>query len=268
MPRDRHVPSLRHPRESGEPVSPSSSPGSLTLVGVGYGIAAQVTAEAHAALVDAERLFYLVTDPATAAYLQRLNSTAETLAGEYGEGVDGLSASAAMVERILGTVRGGARTCAAFSGHPSLFCGPTLPALRAAQAEGYPARILAGVSCEDVLWAELGGEALAERGRLLYEATDFLVRPRIFDPALPLVLLQVGVIGLRGYRAGAAGHREGVVILTEVLLATYPPAHPVILFEASPWPLLPSRLERLELAHLPEAAISVQSTLLVLPYRG
>ncbi len=237
-------------------------------MGVGYGIAAQVTEEARAALVHAERLLYLVTDPATAAYLHQLNPAAESLAGEYGEGVDGRAASAAMVERILSAVRGGAHTCAAFSGHPCLFCGPTLPAYQAARAEGYPARILPGISCEDLLWAELGGEALAERGRLLYEATDFLIRPRAFDPALPLVLLQVGVIGLRGYRREVAAHREGVAILTEVLLATYPPTHPVIVFEASPWPLVPSRVERLELARLAEAAISVQSTLLVLPYRG
>src|SRR5205809_2021168 len=45
--------------------------------------------------------------------------------------------------------RGGSLTCLACYGHPGVFVYPSHEAIRRARAEGYVARILAGISSED-----------------------------------------------------------------------------------------------------------------------
>ena len=53
------------------------APGRLTVVGTGYNVAGQVTPEALSCLKSADRLFYLMSDPATALWLRSLNAAAE-----------------------------------------------------------------------------------------------------------------------------------------------------------------------------------------------
>ena len=45
----------------------------LTIVGAGYGIAGQITAEALKCIRSADKLLYLVADPITAAWLAAVN---------------------------------------------------------------------------------------------------------------------------------------------------------------------------------------------------
>jgi len=237
----------------------------LTVVGTGYALAGHVTPETRTALASADHLFYLVTDPATGPWLEGLNPGAESLHTSYREGEDGLAASWRMVERILTPLRLCRSVCAAFYGHPAVFMHTSHQALRQARQEGFPAVMLPAVSAEDCLIADLGVDPAAT-GRFLYEATDFLLRPRMFDPSSALVLLQVGVIGRAAYRPGGEPDRRGLAVLTEVLRETYPSDHEVVLYEASPLPLFEPRIHRLPLADLPEAPVTVASTLYVPPW--
>src|SRR4029079_19503431 len=101
--------------------------------------------------------------------------------------------------------------------------------LRRARAEGFAARMLPAVSCEDCLFADLGVDP-GVSGRLLYEATDFLLRPRVVDPTAALVLLQVGSIGLTSFRSGDQPNREALPLLAETLQRLYPADHRVALY--------------------------------------
>jgi hypothetical protein len=156
--------------------------GSLTVVGTGYNIAGQVTPESLSCMQAAERFFYLVSDPATSAWLKSLNTHAESLHDCYRVGEPGIEGCERMVERILNAVRQGFATCAAFYGHPAIFVPPGLESVRRAREEGYAARMLPAISFEDCLFADLGVDP-GVSGRLMYEATDFLIRPRKFHPA-------------------------------------------------------------------------------------
>jgi len=152
----------------------------LTLVGTGYGVAGQVTPEARSAMTAADRLLFLATDPGTAAWLRSLRADAESLHDCYRPGERGVDASLAMVERILAPLADGLSVCAAFSGHPAIAMHPVHEAIRLARERGTPVRILPGVSFEDCLVADLGVDPGAT-GRALYEATDFVLRPRPVD---------------------------------------------------------------------------------------
>lgn len=243
--------------------APAASP-HLTLVGTGYGVAGHVTPESEAAFAGADRAFYLVTDPATAAYLRHVNPRARSLHDTYRPGEPGLGASEAMIRRILAPLGRGLTVCAAFSGHPALFLHTSHEALRRALRRGFAAAMLPAVSCEDCRVADLGTDP-GRRGRFLFEATDFLLRRRRFDPRCDLVLLQVGAIGLTSYREGSEPDRRGLALLAEVLEGHYPAGHRAVVYETAPLPLFEPRIEAVALSALAAAPVSVVSTLYVPP---
>jgi len=164
---------------------------------------------------------------------------------------------------MLEPVRAGRKACAAFYGHPGVFVRPSHEAVRRARAEGHEARMLPAVSAEDSLFADLGVDP-AVGGCASYDATSFLQRERPLDTGAALVLWQVAAIGET--RAVASGeHGRNLPLLAERLLRHYPPAHEVVLYEASPFPVAPPFVQRLTLSALAEAAPPAQATLYVPP---
>jgi hypothetical protein len=240
------------------------SGGSLTVVGTGYNVAGHVTPEALACIEGAERLFYLMSDPATSAWLRSLNPSATSLHDCYRVGEPGVEGCLRMVDRILSAVRGGQTTCAAFYGHPAIYMPPGLESVRRARDEGFPALMLPAISFEDCLFADLGIDP-GISGRVMYEATDFLVRPRVTDPTALLVLLQVGAIGLVDFELGDRPNRAGLSVLAEVLSRQYPSTHRVALYRASQLPIFDPAIDWVTLDDLAASPLSVVSTLCVPP---
>jgi len=238
--------------------------GALALVGTGLRIAGQVTPEARSAIESADKLFHLVQDVVTHRWLESLNPTAESLLDSYRNGRPRRETYEEMVERLLAPVRAGREVCGAFYGHPGVFVWPAHEALRRARAEGFDAEMLPGVSAEDCLIADVGFDPGA-RGCQSFEATDFLVRHRRFDPASALLLWQIGGIGVSDFRPGTFWNPRGVAILARELAATYGAAHQVVVYEASPYPVGAPTIHRCALAALGEAPITLGSTLYVPP---
>lgn len=238
----------------------------LTVVGTGYNVAGQVTPETLSCLQQAERLFFLMTDPATSAWLKSLNDAAESLHDCYRVGEPGTVACERMVERILAAVREGHEVCAAFYGHPAIFIPPGLESVRRARQEGFPARMLPAISFEDCLFADLGLDPGTD-GRIMYEATDFLIRPRRFDPTAGLILLQVGAIGLVDFREEETPNRAGIRLLARALAEHYPESHRVALYRAAQLPIFEPSIDWAAVSELPEAPLSVWSTLYVPPLK-
>ncbi len=207
------------------------SAGSLIVVGTGIRTVGQMTMEAVAWIRQADRVLYVVGDPIAAAMIHTLNPRAESLSGLYADGKHRLDTYQEMVERILASVRAGARTCFAAYGHPGVFAFPSHEAIRRARAEGYAAKMLPGISAEDCLFADLGVDP-GVTGCQSYEATDLLVNGRTLDTSGSVVLWQIGVVGDAAYRAGGYG-RAALPLLVERLLLFYPPDHPVYLYEAA-----------------------------------
>lgn len=242
----------------------------LRIVGTGYNVAGHVTAESRSLIERADRLFFLVTDPATAAWIRSLQPEARSLHDAYREGESGRDAVHEMVARVLepfaggGEEDGGVEVCLALSGHPGICLQVSHLATRRARELGIAVRMYPAVSFEDCLVADLGVDP-AVTGRALYDATDFVLRPRVPDTGAALVLLQAGVIGEVAYRSGRAASRDGLRVLREVLLRHYPGDHEVVLYEASQLPIVDARVARLPLSRLAEAPVRVQTTLYLPP---
>lgn len=237
--------------------------GSLTVVGTGIQLAGHVTMAAKAWIEQADKLLFAVADPATAKWLATLNSTAEPL--PYNRNNQRRKETyAQMVERILAEVRQGLNVCAAFYGHPGVFADPAHESIRQARREGFRAEMLPGISAEDCLFADLGVDP-GKRGCQSFEATDFLIRRRKFDPTSVLILWQIAFIGNRGfYEEG--GHLPGLRILTEVLQNYYAADSEAIVYEAAVYhPVCQPVIQRMPLSKLPEAKVTEISTLYMPP---
>ena len=237
--------------------------GSLVVVGSGIKVVGQMTLEAKAHVEQADKVLYVVSETLTAKWLHRLNPNAESLHVLYGEDKPRRRTYDEMVATILDEVRRGQRVCAVFYGHPGVFVNPGLRALAQAREEGYRAYMTPGISAEDCLFVDLELDP-AEDGCQSYEATDFLVRPRRYDPAAPLILWQVGVIGTPTV-PDAKPNRDGLAALAERLLEEYPPDHEIILYEAAIYPVCDPVITPTPLQDLPRASFHPIATLYVPP---
>ena len=238
--------------------------GKLIVVGTGMTAISQLTREAEYCLSIAERVFYLVTDAHTEAFIRKLNASAECLTShyEYGTGKPRLRAYQDMIETILCPVRRGLTVCAAFYGHPGVFVYPSHEAIVRARREGHDAKMLPGISSEDMLIADLGVDP-ALPGLQTYEATGFLLLKPSIDARIPLILWQVGVVGvLTADSRPSAGNLQA---LRDALLMSYPADHEVIVYQASGYDNVAPVLSVSALADLPAQEINALSTLYVPP---
>lgn len=236
----------------------------LSVVGLGYVGPGHVTAEARDRIRSADKLLYLGGGAADRYWLKKQNSSAESLHNAYAPHKLRLESYEEMIARMLAPLRRGRRVCAAFYGHPGVFVYPSHEAIRRARAEGFAAEMLPAISAEDCLYADLEVDP-ALHGCASFEATDFIVRPRIFDTMSALILWQIGAIGTVTYEKDRLWSRAGLVVLTDVLLEHYPADHEVIVYEAVTLPIFDPSIVRTPLARLAEAPVTVASTLYVPP---
>jgi precorrin-6B methylase 1 len=236
--------------------------GSLVVVGTGLKAALHLTPEVRDEISRADRVFYLVSDPLSERWIKILRPTATSLVSCYVPGRPRMAAYQRMIDKILKPVRSGRRVCAAFYGHPGVSVLPSHEAIRRARNEGFDAMMLPGISAEDCLYSELGLDP-THSGCQSYEATDFLVYRRRFDPSSALVLWQVGVIGNLNY--GGRPLRSGLRLLAQRIARVYGRNHEVVLYEASLLPVIPSTIRSTRIEELPTAGITGGMTLFVPP---
>lgn len=242
----------------------------LRVIGTGYNVAGHVTAESRSLLARADRAFYLVTDPATATWIRTVQPAARSLHDAYREGESGVDAVHEMVGRILEALPEGegdgpgVEVCLVLSGHPAICLELSRRAAARWRESGGRVVMYPSVSFEDCLVADLGVDP-ATTGRALYDATDFVLRPRVPDTGAALVLLQAGVLGEVAYRAGREASPERLRLLADTLLRHYPVDHEVVLYEASQLPVVEPRIVHIHLADLPDAPVRVQTTLYLPP---
>ena len=238
-----------------------SHKGSLVVVGTGYQPAIQTTPEALVHIRTANKLFHLV-DVVTARWLEKLNASAVSLSDCYAPGKDRGKSYAEMVRRVLKPVRGGLNVCMALYGHPGVFVNPSHEAIRRARAEGYSAVMLPGISAEDCLFADLAIDPAC--GCQTFSATNFLLRRRSIDTSSPLVLWQIGLVGVWTYkRQHKNWSARNLRILIEHLEKHYGSTHEVVVYEAPKFPMCKPLIQRVRLGLLATAKVTMSSTLYV-----
>jgi Tetrapyrrole (Corrin/Porphyrin) Methylases len=236
--------------------------GSLTIVGTGIRLGVQLTPEARAALLRADRVLHLGAEPLMRRWLSTLRPDATPLHSFYEPGKRRAETYREMVDAILAPVRQGYHVCAVFYGHAGVFVSPSHEAIRRARADGYDATMLPAISAEDCLFADVGIDP-GVTGCQSYETTNFLLTKRPVDPAALLILWQVGVLG--EWHHGRRTDASRLAVLVDRLLTVYPADHEAILYEASPYPVGDAIAERTTLRRLAGAPVTAATTLVVPP---
>ncbi|MEO8076050.1 MAG: SAM-dependent methyltransferase [Acidobacteriota bacterium] len=241
---------------------PGSGTGSVVFVGTGFALMSQATLEAVSHIERAQKLFYLVSDPAAALWLQSLNGSAESLATHYAEGKRRSESYVEMVDHVIAHARAGERVCVALYGHPGVGCDPTHMVMARARAEGFSARILPGVSSDACLYADLGIDPMDD-GIQAYEASLFTFRRPRIDTRAPLLLWQAGFVGESSIKFSGQFNRAGARQLAAVLTTYYDPAHRVAIYEASWYPICPPSIAWTAIRSLPTRMKSAGVTLYI-----
>lgn len=238
--------------------------GRLAIVGSGIKSVAQCTIEAKREIEGADIVYTLVPDPVAMHWIRQLNPRVTPLDSLYQTEDHRWNTYQAMVNTLLNAVRQQQHVTAVYYGHPGVFVQPSHDAIKQARAEGFSAYMQAGISAEDCLYADLGFDP-ADMGCQSYEATQFLVWPRQFDPRAALVLWQIGVLG--DLTLTRATPLPGALrLLTQKLLAFYDPDHLVALYESATVDVAQSSVEWLPLKQLSRARPSHVATLYIPPY--
>jgi hypothetical protein len=229
-------------------------------------LGAHLAPRARSHIEQADVVFVAVSDPLVELWVQGMNADVRSLQPYYAEGKPRTDTYREMVEAILMEVRSGKRVCGAFYGHPGVFAVVPHRAVAQARQEGFDALMEAAVSAEDCLYADLGIDP-GSVGSQHYEASQFMFYRRSVDPSAYLFLWQIGVAGdpsMARLSTGAA-YRQ---VLLELLAQHYPEDHEVIAYEAATLPIASHRAERLTLGQLPQAVLSLATTLVVPPSQG
>ncbi|HEY7147184.1 MAG TPA: SAM-dependent methyltransferase [Streptosporangiaceae bacterium] len=257
----------QHPGDVAAPES--AGRGRLTIVGSGID-AAGFTGAAEQAIDEADRVFYCVADPATQLWIRERRPDAYDLYVLYEDTKPRYHTYVQMSEAMLHYVRRGENVAAVFYGHPGVFALSTHRALRIARRERHEATMQAGVSALDCLCADLSVDP-SYPGMATFEATEMMLRGRVPDPTLHVVLWQVGVIGEQGYRRRGFTNTK-FPLLIEYLQRFYPAGAPVVHYIAARYPTLPPVIEDYTLADLAKprnfARINGISTLYIPPVAG
>ncbi|CUA78287.1 hypothetical protein RSOLAG22IIIB_13042 [Rhizoctonia solani] len=172
-----------------------SKSGSLIIAGSGIASVAQMTLETVAHLKHADKVFYLVNDPVTEAFIKEHNSEASDLLVFYDKAKPRYHSYVEMTEVMLREVRAGHKVLGIFYGHPGVFVHPSHRAITIAREEGYEAKMLPGVSAEDYMFADLGFDPCVF-GCMSSEATELIAHNRSLDTSVHNIIWQVGGIGV------------------------------------------------------------------------
>jgi uncharacterized protein YabN with tetrapyrrole methylase and pyrophosphatase domain len=237
----------------------------LIVVGTGIQSVAQTSLEASQCIENAEKVHVAVADALTEYWIRTINANVTLLNGFYEPKKNRAVTYEQMVEEVLNDVASGLNVCLVSYGHPGVFAYPTHEAIRRARKAGFKAQMLPAISSDACLFADLGIDP-GQNGCQSFEATDFLIHHRRFDSRSSLLLWQIGVIGEAGYKNDSnVWNREAIRVLTEVLIDSYGADHIVSVYEAARYICCKPKILNIRLAELPDAAISVISTLYVPP---
>lgn len=236
----------------------------MIIVGTGIKAGLHLTAEARDAMVQVDDVLYLVADPVTESLITQIAPRAESLAGLYRTGTPRIETYDAIVEQVMARLRNNRRVCVAFYGHPCVFVYPSREMAKRARLENFAVEFQPGISAEDCLFADLNLDP-ARSGCQSFEATDFLVHRRIFDPRSALILWQIGIVGDMSFDPNLSRAKHGIKVLANQLSKTYTGEHEVVVYEASQYAVCDPRIDRVALKLLPDLPLTGISTLYVPP---
>src|SRR3990167_6833486 len=114
-----------------------------------------LTHEAKIYIEQSDKVLYLVNEPAMKEWICKSNVNSESLDGLYFKYPLRSQCYKAIADYVLEVLRTNINVCVVLYGHPLVFAQPAMMAVIKARKEGYPVKVLPGISAEDCLFADL-----------------------------------------------------------------------------------------------------------------
>jgi uncharacterized protein YabN with tetrapyrrole methylase and pyrophosphatase domain len=236
----------------------------LFIVGTGIKFVSHLTQEAKTHIEKADKVLYLLNEPAMQAWITQINPNSESLDPLYKKHYQRSESYQEISNYILSTLEKTNILTIVVYGHPILLCDLTTNAGTVAKNLGYHVKTLPGISSEACLFADLIVNPY--RGGLQsFEATDFLIYKRNFDTSSHLVLWQVESIGALCHSSNH-NNEIGIKILMEYLIQHYSPDHELVIYEAAQYPQFEPNLKYIKIKDLINSELTSINTLYIPPY--
>ncbi|KAF3139663.1 hypothetical protein TWF569_008512 [Orbilia oligospora] len=234
-----------------------SESGRLILVGTGVRSLCQLTLEAIDEIERADIIYYAVRDATTEGFIKKRNKDAIDLYQYFinDDEIPEADLYIQIAEVMLADTRKGRRVVGAFFGHPGLFMSPNRRALAIAQAEGYMAKMLPGVSVDDCLLADLGIDP-SFIGCLTCEARDFMIHDHLGLTSRHVIMYEVGYLGFYGDDSKTDYFQCFVNRLEDI----YGNAHSLVNYTAAISPLMQPIVHHLTIEDLRKPEVRKQIT--------
>ncbi|MRX28600.1 SAM-dependent methyltransferase [Kangiella sp. HZ709] len=237
--------------------------GSLTCVGTGITLAGQITKLSESYLQAADKVYGILPDFMSEDWLKSVNPNYKSLQYLYAEGKSRRQTYREMAAEVVNEVKQGAKVVLALYGHPGIFACVGHFAIQDLKSEGYPARMLPGVSADACLYADLGIDP-GTYGCQNYETSQFLfggIQPNV---GAHLILWQISLAGEHTLKTFKTS-KENLQATVRILNKYYPLEHEVIIYEAPFLPIQEARIEKFPLERLPEIELNSISTMVIPP---
>lgn len=237
--------------------------GSLVIVGSGIKFMSHLTTEVKAYITNSDLILYLVNDPAIREWIQLNSKKSESLHDIYYQYHARHESYDAVTDYILEKLKSNLHIGVVTYGHPTFLAQPIINAVKQARELGYYAIALPSISSFDCLLADLVIDP-SDSGCQLFEATDFFIRKRQFNPGSHLVLLQIGYLGHLDL-AEPKDQTQRLQMFVSYLQKYYPENHPIIIYEAAIYPTFQPHILSITLKDLPSAKLTAISSLYLPP---
>lgn len=238
----------------------NNTKGSLVIAGCGLH-PGHMTLETRGYIEAADKVLVVAPNPLSIQHIRDINPKAENLGRFYGGGATRLETYHMMAEHMVELVEAGYHVCNIFYGHPGIFVTSTHLAAKTLKEKDLPVKMLPGISADACLYADLNVDP-ASKGCQSVEATQFLLTERAIDTCSDLLIWQIGLVGEHTLKSREPG-KHGLTAITRLLSQHYPEDHQICLYQAPTLPGFEPVTDWLALKDLPQAKVSVPTTLYV-----
>ncbi len=235
----------------------------LVIAGSGIKFMSHITYETRNCIEKADKVLYLINEPALQEWIQGLNKNTESLDQIYTKYCARNDNYQAISEYIVNQLDNINFLCAVFYGHPTVLVQPAIYTAQAAETKGHNVIVMPGISAEDCLFADLLIDP-SSCGCYSFEATDFLLYQREYESSSHLIIWQSGVIGIKNLVV-KHNPEKGLGLFIRHLSKKYSLDHDVYIYEAAQYPTIKPRIEKTALRNLATANINRLTTLYIPP---
>ncbi len=237
----------------------------LFVVGTGIKVISHLTLETKTCIEKADRVLYLVNEPAMQSWIQACNPSSESLNQLYYKLTARNENYLAIAKYVANTLQVTKTLCFVVYGHPTILVQPSIYAINATIKNNHHVHVLPSISTTDCLFSDLKIDP-GTAGWQSFETTDFLIYRRQFDTSSHLILWQPAAIGLLS-QIKNHNPKKGLNLLTQYLKKKYHETHRIIIYEAAQYPAFRSNIKNIALKDLPTTNIPQLSTLYVPPLK-